>query len=68
MFDVVIATYKKVIINEHQENEKYNFVKCIQKQICVKNLSSISETKEYDDIERIDELKDIITFNRENRS
>lgn len=64
IFDIVIATYKKVIINKHQEDDFCNFIKCEQKQICVKNINSIQQTIEYCDKERIDELKDIITFNR----
>lgn len=64
IFDVISAEYPKLIVKE--KNISGNFIKCIQKQICVKNINAIIKSEEYTDDETTKGNYELILRNRRN--
>lgn len=63
-FDIISAEYPKWMARE--KNVPGNFIKCIQKQICVKNINAIVKSDEYTDNEIIKSNYELILKNRGN--
>lgn len=63
-FDVLCSIYPKPIKSEENKNKIGDFMKCAQKQICVKNKKAIIESKEYEDNQLKKENFELLIENR----
>lgn len=62
-FDVVCAHYNKKIIKQSEDIPE-NFIKCIQKQICVKNMCAITQSNEYTNQKELKKYYNLVSKNR----
>lgn len=61
-FDVIIASYART--KQKEEKSDDDFIENHQRQICVREFKCINNVKEYNDIDRIEDLYRIIVRNR----
>lgn len=65
-FDVLCSIYPKPIELEEAKSKTGDFMKCAQKQICVKNKKAIIKSKEYDNNKLKKENFELLIKNRRN--